>query len=78
MCEALDRAFGRAEANGIAKGKAEGIAEGIAIGRADSNFELLLSLVKEHYITVEVAAEKAGMTVEEFKKKGELDWIVYN
>ncbi len=69
MCEALDRAFGRAEAKGIAKG----IAEGIAIGRADSNFELLLSLVKEHYITVEVAAEKAGMTVEEFKKKGELD-----
>lgn len=40
---------------------------------AKRTFELLLSLVKEHYITVEVAAEKAGMTVEEFKKKGELD-----
>ena len=44
--------------------KAEGIAEGKAKGKA----ETLKELVKEGLISISVAAKKAGMTEEAFKK----------
>ena len=52
------------KAEGIAEGKAEGIAEGKAKGKA----ETLKELVKEGLISISVAAKKAGMTEEAFKK----------
>ena len=52
------------EAKGVAKGKAEGRAEGRAEGKA----EAFASLVIEGVFSKEEAAERAGMSMEEFEK----------
>lgn len=56
MCEVLDRIEARGEAK----------------GRAKERLSLLTDLVKDGSITLEKAAQKAGMTVEEFKAAAEL------
>ena len=53
------------EARGEARGRAEGRAEGIEIG----GFRKLAELVSDGTITLAKAAENAGMTVPEFKKR---------
>ncbi|MBQ4512173.1 MAG: hypothetical protein II969_04215 [Anaerolineaceae bacterium] len=54
------------------EGYNEGRTDGYNSGRADGQFQSLASLAKKHYITVEQAAEEAGMTVDEFLKKMKL------
>ena len=49
------------EAIGEARGRAEGHAEGLVAG--------MISLVRENLISIEVAAEKSGLSVEEFTQK---------
>ena len=46
-----------------------GIAEGIEQGIEEGRIELLVDLANDKVITVEEAASKAGMTVEEFKSR---------
>ena len=67
------RAEGRAEgiAEGRAEGLAEGRAEGLAEGRAKARIELLSALVEEGVLTLEKAAEKVGLSPEEFLQKAE-------
>lgn len=48
--------------------KAEGIAQGKAEGEAKGKLDTLKSLVKEGLISITVAAQKAGLTEEAFKK----------
>ena len=62
----MGRVEGRAE--GIAEGKAEGIAEGRAEGRIEGAHSVLIGLVKDNHISLEVAAKRAGVTEDEFKK----------
>ena len=47
----------------------EGVAYGEAIGEARGRVESLISLVRENLIPVEIAAEKSGLSVEEFMQK---------
>ena len=54
---------------GRAKGLAEGREKGRAEGRAEGVFETLDSLVKDGILTVEAAAERAGVTEAVFLKK---------
>ena len=63
--------------NGIAEGIEQGIERGIEQGREEGRLsgieegriELLVDLANDKVITVEEAAGKAGMTVEEFKRR---------
>ena len=56
---------------GRAEGLAEGRAEGLAEGRAKARIELLSALVEEGVLTLEKAAEKVGLSPEEFLQKAE-------
>ena len=68
--EARGRAEGRAEgeAKGRAEGRAEGEAKGRAEGRAEGKIDMLIELVKDGSLTLEQAANKSNMSIEEFKK----------
>ena len=72
MCEVLDRieAKGRAEGEiiGEAKGRAEGEIIGEAKGRAEGGLNMLIGLVKDGLLSIEVAAQRANKSVEEFRK----------
>ena len=48
--------------------KQEGIEEGRAIGREEGTIKTLFGLVHDGLITEEKAAEKANVSVEEFRK----------
>lgn len=50
------------------KGHAEGLAEGHAEGLAEGTLQTLLSLVKDNLITIEIAANRANMSLEEFEQ----------
>ena len=54
------------------EGRDEGYNEGRADGREEGQFQSLVSLAEKHYITIEQAADEAGMTVEEFLEKMKL------
>lgn len=56
------------EARGIALGEARGIAFGEARGKKKGVLNTLASLIKKGRITVEDAAEEAGMSIGEFNK----------
>ena len=56
------------EAKGRAEGEAKGRAEGRAEGEAKGKLDTLKSLVKEGLISITIAAQKAGITEEAFKK----------
>ena len=47
----------------------EGKEEGIAEGRAEERITLLFDLIEEGLLSLDQAAEKAGMTVSEFEEK---------
>ncbi len=57
---------------GREEGYKEGLKEGLKEGRLDRLLQFLGSLVEKGYITIEQAAEEAGMTVEEFLEKMKL------
>ena len=56
---------------GILEGRREGRREGILEGKQEGFFELLFQLVEDGDLSLEKAAKKAGLTVNEFlvKKK---------
>ena len=66
MYEESIKEEGRAE--GIMKGRAEGIVK----GRAEGMIRTLCNLVKKRRMTPDEAAEEAGLTLEEFKKRASL------
>ena len=61
MCEVLERVE--------SKGREEGREEGRKEGREEGRFKLLLELVSDGTITIQKAAETAGMDEAAFKKK---------
>ena len=72
MCEIYDKILMEGEAKGRAEGKAEGRAEGKAEGKAEGMIEgmliTLVDLFKKGIITLQQAAEQAGMSIPEFQK----------
>ena len=64
MCEVLDRV----EARGLRRGREEGRRE----GRREGSLAILADLVRNDIIPVELGAEKAGITVEEFRKAAKI------
>ena len=56
------------EANAINGSRREGREEGRAEGRAEGNLEAIVRYVKRGRLSLEEAAEDAGMTVEDFEK----------
>ena len=63
------RDLGRAE--GRVEGRVEGRAEGRAEGMADGIILANISMVADNLLTVEKAAERSGVSVEEFLRKKE-------
>ena len=51
------------------EGVAEGRVEGRVEGRAEGFIEGMISLVRDNLISVDIAAEKSGLSVEEFMQK---------
>ena len=62
-----ERNKGREE--GLAEGIERGRAEGLEEGRSEGVFETLCTLVKDSVLTVKDAAERAGISEEDFKEK---------
>ena len=66
----LFREEGREE--GLEEGRKEGIKEGrkegIKEGRKEGILEILFTLVKDKILTISDAAQRAGMTADEFEK----------
>ena len=77
MCEALrvlmadelneERVEGRIE--GQREGRLEGQREGRIEGKREGQIQAYASLIKDGIITVEIGAEKAGMSVDDFTKE---------
>lgn len=63
MCKVLDIIEDRGRAEGIEKGRAEGRTEGMKQG----GLVMLAHLAEDGTITVEKAAEKAGMSISDFR-----------
>ena len=53
----------------IKAARKEGVAYGEAIGEARGRIENLISLVRENLISIDIAVEKSGLSVEEFMQK---------
>ncbi len=66
--EAKAEGWAEGRAEGKAEGRAEGISEGMAKGKIEGTIHTLKELVKDGFITVTVAAKRAGMTEEAFRK----------
>ena len=64
--------FAEGRAEGFAEGRAEGFAEGRAEGRTIGKIKACCSLIEDGILTVEKAAEKVGLSPEEFLRKAEL------
>jgi len=75
MCNLGEGIFIKGMEQGRAEGKVEGRAEGKVEGRAEGNTEgeirMLKKLVNVGKISIDEAAEMAGLTVDEFNKKAE-------
>ena len=63
MCTVLDEI----ETRGIEKGIKEGIEKGIEQGIEQGRDNTLISLVHDGLLSIEVAADRAGVTLDEFK-----------
>ena len=61
--EGIQKGIEQGRQEGMQKGMAQGIEQGIQQGRTHA----LAELVNDGVLTIEKAAEKAGMSVEEFK-----------
>ena len=51
------------------QGHEQGLQQGLQQGIEDGQFQTLIGLTKKNYITVDQAAEEAGMSIEEFLEK---------
>ena len=58
--------------DGYNSGREDGYNSGRADGREEGQLQSLISLAEKRYITIEQAAEEAGMSVEEFLEKMKL------
>lgn len=65
MCKAIESMLSESEAKGMEKGKEQGLEQGIEIGE----LRMLVQLVQDGDLTIARAAEKAKMTVEEFRNR---------
>lgn len=68
MKELREEIAEEARTDWLAKGHAEGLAKGHAEGRAEGTLQTLLSLVKDNIIDMELAANRAHMSLEEFEQ----------
>ena len=81
MCELMEKRLSEREKKGVEKGLAQGMEKGLAQGMEkglaqgmekglmQGIISTLAALVKEGDISLKKAAEKAGLSVEEFKKQ---------
>ena len=64
-------ALERAEEKGLERGRAEGIEQGLERGKVEGREEgklfAFLDMVRQGFLTSEVASEQLGMTVSEFE-----------
>ena len=67
MCNLSQGVAEEAMQKGIEKGRQEGIQKGIEQGLQQGRIHALIELVNDGVLTIEKAAEKAGMSVEEFR-----------
>jgi flagellar biosynthesis/type III secretory pathway protein FliH len=63
MCTVLDEIETRGIEKGIAKGLEKGIEKGIEQGRDNT----LIALVHDGLLSVEIAADRAGVSIDDFK-----------
>ena len=65
MCTAMEEIKKEYISQGISQGITQGISQGIDLGQ----FRTLGNLTEKKYITIEQAAEEAGMSTKEFISK---------
>ena len=61
--------FCEGKEEGLAQGIAQGVAQGITQGITQGSLTTLSDLIARGAITIEIAAEQAGMTVEELENR---------
>ena len=64
---AQDYALEQAEEKGLERGRAEGIEQGLERGKVEGSLSMLLNLVRQGFLTPEIASQQLGMTVSEFE-----------
>ena len=67
MCTVLDEIETRGIEKGIKEGIEQGIVQGIEKGIEQGRDNTLISLVHDGLLSIEVAADRAGVTLDEFK-----------
>ena len=67
MCNLSQGVAEEAMQKGLKQGRQEGIEKGIEQGLEQGRTHILIELVNDGVFTMEKAAEKAGMSVEEFR-----------
>ena len=72
MCEALRVLMADELNEERVEGRIEGQREGRIEGKREGQIQAYASLIKDGIITVEIGAEKAGMSVEDFTKEMKL------
>lgn len=55
------------EERGVQKGFEQGIEQGIELGEQRGMLQTLFSLIEDHVLPLETAAQKSGLTEEEFE-----------
>ncbi len=70
--EHADEIREEAREEGLAEGRAKGLEEGRAEGRAEGELNTLISLIKDGYISPEIAAKKLSISVNELNKYYEI------
>ena len=68
---AQDYALEQAEEKGLERGRAEGIEQGLERGlergKVEGSLSMLVNLVRQGFLTSEIASQQLGMTVAEFE-----------
>ena len=67
MCNLSEGIWETGRLAGWQDGRSSGIAEGKILGWKDGKIDMLRELVEDHTLTLDAAARKANMTVDEFK-----------
>ena len=67
MCNLSQGVAEEAMQKGLKQGRQEGIEQGIEQGLQQGRIHALIELVNDRVLTIEKAAEKADMSVEEFR-----------
>ena len=64
---ALEQAEAKGLERGLERGRAEGIEQGLERGKVEGSLSMLVNLVRQGFLTSEVASHQLGMTVAEFE-----------